>query len=327
MNEDEDYELYPQSNDGFVKAVFSSPERAAMLFRGHLPVEISQSVDWASLELQPSSFVKSSLQQTHSDLVFSARLNVDQGSERELRICLLFEHQTTVDLDMPLRLMEYHHELLLKHREKSGYPLPLVLPFVLHQGPGKWTVSEAFHDQFDWPTSGSEIWKSFVPVFRYLLLDLSQFDPAKQEDEAQLRVILQLMKLARTKQLLEFFRWFAAEYPVVGVAIPESLLRLSLVYALNVDDTLDVEDIAHTLENNPQLKNKTMSVAEKLIAKGRVEGQASGAWLGRIALLEEMLGREPTGAQNLKDLSIEELKRRFEALQQDYNQTFKPGRA
>jgi hypothetical protein len=40
-----------------------------------------------------------------------------------------------------------------------------------------------------------------------------------------------------------------------------------------------------------------------------------------------MLGREPTGAQNLKDLSIEELKRRFEALQQDYNQTFKPGRA
>ena len=301
-----------------------------MLFRGHLPTKLAQSIDWTSLELQPSSYVKKSLQQTHSDLVFSARLESTETEETHLQLFLLFEHQTTVDPDMPLRLMGYLHELLLKHREKSRSQLPMVLPFVLHQGPGKWTVSEAFHDQFAWPCVGQDMWRSFVPSFRYVLLDLSQFDPAKEEDEAQLRVILQLMKLARTKQLLEFFRWFAAEYPIVELALPESLLRLSLVYALNVDDTLDVEDIAHTLDSNPHLKNKTMSVAEKLIAKGRVEGrvegQASGAWLGRIALLEEMLGREPTCAQNLKDLSIEELRRRFEALQRDYNQAFKTGK-
>jgi hypothetical protein len=48
------------------------------------------------------------------------------------------------------------------------------------------------------------------------------------------------------------------------------------MYALCADVHLDVETIYRTLECNPQLKEETMSIAEKLIPQGRAEGKARG---------------------------------------------------
>lgn len=62
------------TNDGFFKAIFSQPEYAIAFFRSHLPPAIAAETDWTSLVVLPGSFVKTSLQQVHADLLFSAGL-------------------------------------------------------------------------------------------------------------------------------------------------------------------------------------------------------------------------------------------------------------
>ena len=118
------------TNDGFFKAIFSQPEHATAFFKSHLPPAITAQIDWPSLLVLPGSFVKSSLQQVHSDLLFSVRIG-----ERETLLYLLFEHQSTPDPAMPLRLLGYMTEIFTRHHKAHGFPLPAVLPLVFHQGP------------------------------------------------------------------------------------------------------------------------------------------------------------------------------------------------
>ena len=80
------------TNDGFFKAVFSQPEHATAFFKSHLPPALAAKMDWNSLGVLPGSFVKTSLQQVHSDLLFSVRVG-----ERETLLYLLFEHQSSPD--------------------------------------------------------------------------------------------------------------------------------------------------------------------------------------------------------------------------------------
>jgi hypothetical protein len=62
------------TNDGFFKAVFSQSEHAIAFFKSHLAPAIVARIDWSSLAVLPGSFVKSSLQQMRSDLLFSVRI-------------------------------------------------------------------------------------------------------------------------------------------------------------------------------------------------------------------------------------------------------------
>jgi predicted transposase/invertase (TIGR01784 family) len=320
---DQELDFATHSNDAYFKAVFSKTERASAFFQEHLPPALREGLNWNSLALLPTSFVKQSLQQAHADLLYS----VEAGGSK-LLLYLLFEHQTTVDRAMPLRLLTYMVEIWLAHERENGMPLPVIVPFVLHQGPETWTVSTDFQDAFDIPVDFREGFLPWLPKFSHALLDLTQFDPAAQEHHAQLRVVLQLMKLARTKKLLEFFSWLAAE---ASPPLPPSLLRSSLMYALSTDVRLDVEAIYLTLESNPPLKEQTMSIAENLMARGKAEGKvegkaegkAEGEARGRLRLLQELMELPLTPPEELDRLTVEEMQRRFEVLQQEYELRFK----
>jgi predicted transposase/invertase (TIGR01784 family) len=303
------------TNDGFFKAVFSQPEHAIALFKSHLPPAIAAKMDWNSLKVLPGSFVKSSLQQVHSDLLFSVRIG---GCETLLY--LLFEHQSSPDPAMPLRLLGYATEIYTKHHKAHGFPLPPVLPFVFHQGPETWNVSTAFEDLFALPDEIAADLLPFLPKFHHALLDLTRFDPATEEDDTRMRVVLQLMKLARQRELLRFFQWLAGFSPH---ELPDNLLGLMVLYALHSDSDLDVEKIYHSLSSNPELEKNTMSVAEKLIAQGRVEGRVEGLWIGKIQAYEEFLGETQTAREILEAMPLPDLEAFHQKLHRDYEVRFK----
>ena len=262
---------------------------------------------------------KASLQQVHADLLFSVRMG-----GRGTLLYLLFEHQSSLDPAMPLRLLGYVMEILTQHHKAHGFPLPPVLPLVLHQGPDTWNLSTAFEDLFELPEDLAPVLRPFLPQFHHALLDLTRFDPAAEEADTRLRVVLQLMKLARQKELLRFFQWLAG---FSARELPDTLLGLMLLYALHADSDLDAEKIYHNLSSNPELEKNTMSVAEKLIAQGREEGisrgRESGLWIGRIQLLEEFLDLPVSSGESLAALSLEELKAMQERLHAEYELRFK----
>ncbi|MCU0777936.1 MAG: Rpn family recombination-promoting nuclease/putative transposase [Akkermansiaceae bacterium] len=303
------------THDGFFKAVFSQPEHASAFFKSHLPVGISAKIDWPSLAVLPGSFVKSSLQQVHSDLLFSCRIG-----GRETLLYLLFEHQSSPDPAMPLRMLGYVTEILIQHHKAHGLPLPPVLPFVFHQGPEAWNVSTTFEDLFALPDQLPAELPPLLPKFQHALLDLSRFDPAMQEGDSRLRAILQLMKLARQKELLRFFQWLAG---FSAAELPDSLLALMLLYALHADSDLDAEKIYHTLSSNPELEKNAMSVAEKLKAEGRVEGRAEGLRIGKIQAFEEFLEKPQTSRASLEAMPLAELEALHLELHREYEARFK----
>ncbi len=315
--EEPDYAANP--HDAFFKEIFSQPELAIGFFREHLPAEIVAKIDWQTLQVMPGSFVKTELQQVHSDLLFSVKID-----GRETLLYLLFEHQTAVDPLMPLRLLAYLIEIFLRHHATHGLPLPPVLPFVFHQGPTEWKQSQEFKDLFNLPEEFAAELLPFLPNFRHLLLDLSQYDPASRESDDTLRVILQLMKMSRDQKVLGFFRWLA---DTLAGTFPDSLLGRLLYYALHSDGQLDVEDIYHNLASNPELRNRTMTIADKLIAKGhstgRVEGREEGELIGRIHSLEDFLTLPVTPREQLLELPVDELKSMLRQLNGEYKRRFK----
>lgn len=303
------------TNDGFFKAIFSQPEHATAFFKSHLPPAITALIDWTTLTVLPGSFVKSSLQQVHSDLLFSVRIG-----ERKMRLYLLFEHQSTPDSTMPLRLLGYVTEILIRHHEAHGFPLPPVLPIVFHQGPESWNISTAFEDLFELPAEIAADLLPFLPKFHHALLDLTRFDPITEENDTRLRIVLQLMKLARQKELLRFFQWLAG---FSAKDLPDNLLGLMLLYALHSDSDLDAKKIYHSLSTNPELKRNAMSVAEKLKAEGRVEGRVEGLWIGKIQTLEEFLALDVSSDEILGRLSLEALEAMYLRLHGEYEARFK----
>lgn len=310
--------IISQPNDAYFKQVFSHLPRASLFFQTHLDAEVVALIDWPSLKLEPASFVKQSLQQTHSDLLFS--VNMDG---RELKLYLLFEHQTTVDPEMPLRVLSYVLEILLAHHKTAGLPLPPVLPFVLHQGPERWTVSPCFEDMFALSETHASVLMPHLPKFRHLLLDLTQRNPDKDEIHDPLRLVFQLMKLARQKKLVEFLLWIAEEMSRPGWEVEDALILLSYLYAMSVDVTIDESQIAHSLEQKPNLKENIMSLAQQLIARGEARGKAEGAWIGKIQLLEQMMGMAVSTTAELEVLGQPKLEERFAALEQAYSAKFK----
>ena len=162
-----------------------------------------------------------------------------------------------------------------------------------------------------------------------------------------LRVVLQLMKLARDCEMLRFFDWLAG---IGAKQLPDSLLKRLLLYALHADEDLDVEEIYGKLSSNPDLQHKTMSVAEKLRAEGRKEGLEKGlgkgleeglekglekgleeglrkgrkeGLIGQILLLELFLGLAVTRRESLEELDAGQLEARCQELHRDYEARFK----
>jgi predicted transposase/invertase (TIGR01784 family) len=307
--------IVENSDDSLMPAGF--PNDA--FFQSHLPPAIVAKVDWPSLKVLPSSFIKSGLQQVSADLLFNVKIGGDDAL-----FYLLFEHQSTVDPSMPLRMLGYVAEILFKHYKEHGLPLPPVLPFVFHQGPDRWNVSTAFEDLFKFPDDLAADLLPFLPKFHHALLDLTRYDPEQGEDISDLQPIFQLMKFARMKQVLRYFEWHAG---ATNVKISKILLGRFLLYALHADSDLDVEQIYRSLTSNPELQKSTMSVAEKLLAKGRSEGLERGLekgyWLGRIQSLEEFLKETKSPRETLELMTVTELEARHQQLQDEYQRRFK----
>lgn len=66
-----------------------------------------------------------------------------------------------------------------------------------------------------------------------------------------------------------------------------------------------------------------MTAADKLRAEGRLEGRQEGERIGKLQLLEQLMGAPISPSENLAGLSLAELKGRFADLHLRYEARFK----
>ena len=161
-----------QQHDKLFKEGFSDPANAAALLRQHLPPEVSALIQWDQLQLIPGSFLDDDLRHSHTDLLFSAPLAADPDSSACVH--LLFEHQSTCDPFIALRLLRYMVRIWEEWIRLFGNskPLPVIFPVVLAQDRRIWKLSTEFSTLFG-NAASLDFLRPFLPDFAFRLIQLA----------------------------------------------------------------------------------------------------------------------------------------------------------
>ncbi|MBC8234824.1 Rpn family recombination-promoting nuclease/putative transposase [bacterium] len=132
--------------DHGIKWLLESPENMHTLMNVFAP-DLAESIDFGRQENVPQSFIPDNLREQESDLVFLAPYrDVENGTEREVTIYLLLEHQSTSDPTMTFRVLFYmlqiwdtqRREWLDQKIPKGQWSFRPILPVVFYTGDGNW---------------------------------------------------------------------------------------------------------------------------------------------------------------------------------------------
>ena len=267
-------------HDALFKSVFQHPENAVTELQHVLAPEPVSAIDWATLKLEPGSFVDEKFAYEHSDLLFSADA---RGSGERVLVYVLFEHQSTAEPKMALRLLSYMvriWERFSDDEKNKTSPLPLIVPAVLSQVVGGWKAATRFSGLFS-PRLGS-LADVVLPDFTYAVDDLHRTDDAdlrRREVALQARLALWLMRDARDSALLlqRLVSWADELEELARMPGGERALAPLLRYVAEVSPDLQLERFRAILAGRaPAAESITMTIAEQLLAEGEARGVAQG---------------------------------------------------
>ena len=92
-----------EPHDRLVRYAFSEPEAVRPLLEALIPAELSATLDWSKLREAKGNWVDAHLKELRTDLLFECETSAGGVS----LIFLHLEHQSRVDLSMPVRMLEY----------------------------------------------------------------------------------------------------------------------------------------------------------------------------------------------------------------------------
>jgi predicted transposase/invertase (TIGR01784 family) len=276
-------------HDALFRMTFSRVEHAAAEFRAVLPPAILARIDLATLVLESGSYVDGELASSESDLLFS----VEVAGRRGL-VYLLFEHQSSVDDLMPLRMLRYVVRILERHVSTAGggkraLPLPLVLPVVLHHSAAGWSAATQIQALFDPQVVAEPTMAAHVPHFGFVLDDISRL----RDDELTARALGALPTLALWalrdarhpgKVARSLHRWASLLRELAGAESgAEALITIFRYLSLVAEDLTPRTLLATLATADPKTRDTVMTtLAEQWKAEGRLEGKAEGRLEGKV---------------------------------------------
>jgi hypothetical protein len=263
-----------QPNDKLLKATFSAPENARAFFENHLPSEVAMALDWGSLSLEPCSFIDPQFASSESDLLFHIRLQ-----QNDAFLYLLFEHQSSEDPRMALRLLSYILRIWERFAQNHAPPakLPGIVPVVLAQGKRPWKTSTRLEDLIDLPPEVAHLLRPWQPTLNYHLLELVRIPYENIAGTPEGILTLRALKAEPMGELLGDALWDES----LLYSISEGALEPILRYVLNAEDNLSqLKERIGKIRTTP-LRTKTMTLADQLRQEGKVEGELEGLLKGK----------------------------------------------
>lgn len=260
-----------QPHDRLFRAVFSDAGEAASLLQAALPDSVRNSFDWTTLALVDGTFVDQDLQGSQSDLLYRVQ---HVGTNQPVSMYLLFEHQSSPDRWLRLRLLRYCSRIWEAERrdEPERSELRPIVPVVFYQGPRGWNHSTEFADLF--PEAARLL--PWVPRFAHELLDQTTLEPDAVSGGVKSRITQLLMMVAFDRRVEAALDW-AARW-VLSLSQAEGgadEFRRFIVYLAAVQDREVIETFREALRRHGlEREGEIMTYAEELLAEGRAEGEA-----------------------------------------------------
>lgn len=266
-------------HDKFFKETFGKVAIAKDFLNNYLPESIMNIIDMKTLEPQKDSFIDKELKEIFADMLF--RVNIDN---KEGYIYFLFEHKSYTSKNISFQLLKYMLEIW-EEKVKNGKldELPIIIPLLIYHGKDKWNINSRLGDMIKGYDRLPIDVQKYIPNYEYLLYDISKYTDEQIKGEAQLRIMLTILRdiFAKDNQGLIETILRAIEYLMeledkqTGIEYFETLMRY--IFSARIDLTKEAANkIIKSIENTyPEGSEVIMTLAEKFREEGKVEGEKS----------------------------------------------------
>jgi len=289
-----------QPHNNLVRLVLGKPEHAIAFLRAVLPPAAQQYLDLDSALDAGEHFVDCDLVGRETDILYAVGLRGSQTGAQAL-VYVLIEHQSEVDATMAFRLFRYMADIWLRHgKEGEGSSrLPLVIPIVLCHGERPWSAPRDIRELIDAPAELLASLSPYVPSLSYMLEDLtahSDQDILRMASDGILQLMMLVLRHGRSAEAImpKLQSWIELMRKVRGKPGGLQSLGVMLFYVSAVRDDVAREDLKGLMAQlGPEAEEVVMTLAERLRAEGRAEGEAKGRVegeaKGRAATLRKQL--------------------------------------
>ena len=273
-------------HDEMFKSNFTKKENAIDLINNTFPEEIKNNLLFETLTLGNNSYTDSKLKKYFSDLVYTCNYkNV------EIKIALLFEHKSYFTDRPHLQLLKYILRIW-EQQIKSKEEMKVVIPIIFYHGLETWKYSRLneYFTEID-----SNLIK-FIPIFDYLLIDLSGYTDQEIKDKLfdsiENKILLSIMKNILDKKkfiknitdYLEIGKiYFKTEK---GIKFIETVIEYLFSVVKEDKKEIIIEKIDKIIKDG----GETMTIAMRLRKDGKIEGKIEEKQETLIRLLSKKFG-------------------------------------
>ena len=257
-----------QPHDRLFRSVFSDVSEAAALLQAALPDTVRDSFDWTTLTLVDGTFIDEELQGSQSDLLYQVE---HTATRQPMSMYLLFEHQSSPDPWMPLRLLRYCCRIWEADRrdDPGRRELRPIMPVVFYQGARGWNHSTEFSDLFP-ETARALPW---VPRFTHELIDQTALAPEAVAGDVRGRIAQLLTMVAFDRHVdtaLQLTAQLILSLSQTGGDADE--FRRFFLYLASTQDREVIEKFGEALQRQGlQQGDEIMTYAEEVRAEVQVE--------------------------------------------------------
>jgi hypothetical protein len=279
-------------HDTLFRFTFAQVRHARALLRCLLPRRLVAVIDWRTLRPWPASGTGPDLRLRHGDLLFTARL---RGAQ--MRVFFLVEHKSGPDPGL-LRQLHRYVVHIASERAAAGAEAPIIVPVVVHHGPRPLRLPP-----FSSASEGraGAAFAPFAPRLRILLDDLARHgerDLRSRPLPAMARLALLCLRsvprLRDREVLAAIGRWadlLRAAARARGGALSLEAIASYILHQTDLSPARIAAAFARAIHQ--PAGNQVMSTADRLFARGMVEGKAEGKSELVLRLLAARFGTLP----------------------------------
>ena len=157
--ENEEKRKITQKHDKSFKKALETPEEMSNFLNNFLNIKVNNK----EIKRYATENITEQYEVRLSDIVYKK-----EGQE----IYYIVEHQSTVDFNMPYRMLRYCMELMRKIIEDSKQKIyPTIVPIVIYTGERKWTIAKNFADRQE---LSKDEYKEYKIDMKYKLIDINE---------------------------------------------------------------------------------------------------------------------------------------------------------
>lgn len=280
-------------HDKYFKQTFGDIETTIAFLEEYLPKEITEDIDYSSLNLINPSSIGKDFKLSESDLLFKVKIG-----KVDWYLYFLIEHKSYVDEKAALQVLRYITDIWLRELKNYRQITP-VMPILFYQGKKSWQFRQL--KEF-LPDNLSQSYYKYLPLYELLYYDFSFEKQGKaRSDYLPLDIYLQTIQKVYEEDKESFITKMTEIF--IKIAKLDEATQIEyfervLIYFTNLRKDLDEEDYYRSLERiGGEEKMKTL--VDKWVEQGIEQGIEQGKITAIVNLVKEGIISKELGAQKL----------------------------